>query len=123
MPFFQTEDSRWQACLARDRAADGAFIVGVRTTGIYCRPICPGRPKRENVRFYADIPAARAAGLRACKRCTPDTPEASLRAQGEISLPYGGFRSAASSRSASGEGRQAVPRRSQPVRPRTGPRG
>ncbi|MDL2353294.1 MAG: methylated-DNA--[protein]-cysteine S-methyltransferase, partial [Pseudomonadota bacterium] len=43
------------------------------TTGIYCRPSCPARhPKRENVRFFADGAAARAAGLRACLRCSPD---------------------------------------------------
>jgi AraC family transcriptional regulator, regulatory protein of adaptative response / methylated-DNA-[protein]-cysteine methyltransferase len=67
------DDSRWQAWTTRDRRADGAFIVGVVTTGVYCRPSCSGRPKRENVRFYADAAGARAAGLRACKRCKPDT--------------------------------------------------
>lgn len=61
---------RWQA---RDRRNDGRFVVGVVTTGIYCLPSCPARrPRPENVRFYADPAAARAAGLRACKRCRPD---------------------------------------------------
>lgn len=61
----------------RDRAADGLFFVGVVTTGIYCRPSCPARrPKPENVRFYADAGAARAAGLRACLRCRPDSTDA-----------------------------------------------
>lgn len=63
----------WTAFEARDRAADGRFVVGVRTTGIYCKPSCPARhPRRENVGFYADPAAARAAGLRACRRCLPD---------------------------------------------------
>jgi AraC family transcriptional regulator of adaptative response/methylated-DNA-[protein]-cysteine methyltransferase len=66
-------DSAWQAVLARDRAADGRFVTGVLTTGIYCRPSCAARhPRRENVRFFADGAAARATGLRACLRCRPD---------------------------------------------------
>jgi AraC family transcriptional regulator, regulatory protein of adaptative response / methylated-DNA-[protein]-cysteine methyltransferase len=68
------ENSAWAAFSARDRAADGRFVVAVRTTGIYCRPSCPARrPGRENVAFYADGAAAEAAGYRACLRCTPDT--------------------------------------------------
>lgn len=63
----------WTAFEARDRAADGRFVVGVRTTGIYCKPSCAARrPKRENVAFHPDPAAARAAGLRACRRCLPD---------------------------------------------------
>jgi len=69
----ETDDQRWDAVLRRDRAADGSFVTGVLTTGIYCRPSCAARhPKRENVRFFADGVAARAAGLRACLRCKPD---------------------------------------------------
>ena len=63
----------WSAVLARDRSADGRFVTGVLTTGIYCRPSCAARhPKRENVRFFASGAEARAAGLRACLRCKPD---------------------------------------------------
>ncbi len=63
----------WMAVLARDRAADGGFVTGVLTTGIYCRPSCAARhPRRENVRFFADGAAARDAGLRPCLRCKPD---------------------------------------------------
>ena len=63
----------WSAAQARDRSFDGRFVTGVLSTGIYCRPSCPARhPKRENVRFFADGAAARAAGLRACLRCCPD---------------------------------------------------
>ncbi|MEO7914252.1 MAG: bifunctional DNA-binding transcriptional regulator/O6-methylguanine-DNA methyltransferase Ada [Novosphingobium sp.] len=66
-------DEAWSAVLARDRAFDGRFVTGVLSTGIYCRPSCAARhPARGNVRFFADGAAARAAGLRACKRCLPD---------------------------------------------------
>ena len=68
-----TDDECWNAAEARDRSFDGRFIIGVLTTGIYCRPSCAARhPKRENVRFFADGAAARGAGLRACLRCSPD---------------------------------------------------
>lgn len=68
-----TDDERWAAAIRRDKAYDGRFITGVLTTGIYCRPSCAARhPLRENVRFFADGAAARAAGLRPCKRCLPD---------------------------------------------------
>jgi AraC family transcriptional regulator of adaptative response/methylated-DNA-[protein]-cysteine methyltransferase len=67
------EDEAWRAVLARDRRADGRFVTGVLTTGIYCRPSCAARhPKRENVRFFASGAEAAAAGLRACLRCRPD---------------------------------------------------
>jgi AraC family transcriptional regulator of adaptative response/methylated-DNA-[protein]-cysteine methyltransferase len=67
------ERAAWSVVLARDRAADGRFVTGVLTTGIYCRPSCAARhPKRENVRFFATGEEARAAGLRACLRCRPD---------------------------------------------------
>lgn len=63
----------WAAVKRRDRAYDGRFVTGVLTTGIYCRPSCAARhPDRKNVRFFATGAEARAAGLRACKRCRPD---------------------------------------------------
>lgn len=66
-------DACWRAVLVRDRTADGAFVTGVLTTGIYCRPSCAARhPHRGNVRFFATGAEARAAGLRPCKRCLPD---------------------------------------------------
>lgn len=70
-------DARWQDVMTRNPQADGQFVYAVRTTGIYCRATCPSRlPKRENVLFFANGEDARAAGYRACLRCTPD--EASL---------------------------------------------
>ena len=66
-------EKAWCAVLRRDRSFDGRFVTGVLTTGIYCRPSCAARhPDRGNVRFFADGTEARAAGLRACKRCHPD---------------------------------------------------
>lgn len=66
-------DAAWAAVLRRDRGQDGRFVTGVLTTGIYCRPSCAARhPLRENVRFFRDGAGARAAGLRACRRCLPD---------------------------------------------------
>ena len=67
------ENEAWKAVLARDRRADGRFVTGVLTTGIYCRPSCAARhPRRENVRFFATGAEARAIGLRPCRRCLPD---------------------------------------------------
>ncbi len=68
-----SDETRWQAMLAKDRRYDGAFVTGVHSTGIYCRPSCPARaPLRRNVRFYASAQDAEKAGLRPCKRCSPD---------------------------------------------------
>jgi len=73
-------DPRWQAVVRRDPAADGRFVYGVVTTGVYCRPSCPSRPARpENVAFFAEGEAARQAGLRPCKRCRPDEPPREAR--------------------------------------------
>ncbi|BDI61589.1 bifunctional DNA-binding transcriptional regulator/O6-methylguanine-DNA methyltransferase Ada [Qipengyuania nanhaisediminis] len=72
-----SDDECWQIALAKDRRYDGAFVTGVHSTGIYCRPSCPARaPLRRNVRFYARPEDAEAAGLRACKRCSPNTQSA-----------------------------------------------
>lgn len=70
---FARNDDRWRAVEARDPDADGAFYYAVKTTGVYCRPSCPSRrPKQINVQYFAAIAEARAAGYRACKRCSPD---------------------------------------------------
>lgn len=66
-------EQRYRAVCARDARFDGAFILAVRTTGIYCRPSCPARtPKPANVEFFATAAAAHEHGFRACKRCLPD---------------------------------------------------
>src|SRR5258708_1532334 len=62
-----------RARVARDRHYDGRFFSGVRTTRIYCRPVCPVRPvKSANVTFYPSAAAAEAAGFRPCLRCQPE---------------------------------------------------
>src|SRR4051812_40321100 len=67
------DDGRWEAVKRRDRAADGAFVYSVRTTGVYCRPSCAARlARRENVRFHATCAEAERAGFRPCKRCRPN---------------------------------------------------
>jgi AraC family transcriptional regulator, regulatory protein of adaptative response / methylated-DNA-[protein]-cysteine methyltransferase len=66
------QDPRWQAVVARDASADGAFVYAVKTTGVYCRPACPSRlAKPTNVRFYDTCAAAESAGFRPCRRCQP----------------------------------------------------
>ena len=68
------DDACYRALSTRDARFDGRLFVGVRTTGIYCRPICPARtPKRENVRFFPTAAAAQSAGFRPCLRCRPET--------------------------------------------------
>ena len=67
-----SHDPRWQAVLARDVRRDGAFVFGVTSTGIYCRPSCPSRrPRPDRVRFFSQPDEAERAGFRACLRCRP----------------------------------------------------
>jgi len=64
--------SAWQAIATRDPRADGRFVYGVTSTGIFCRPTCPSRrPRRDRVRLFAAPAEAAAAGFRACRRCRP----------------------------------------------------
>ena len=66
-------DACYRAIVTRDARFDGRLYIGVCTTGIYCRPICPARtPKRENVSFYPTAAAAQEAGFRPCLRCRPE---------------------------------------------------
>src|SRR5688500_5217486 len=61
-----------RAYLERDASYNGLFFLGVRTTGIFCRPTCPARkPLPKNVEYFATARAALVAGYRACKRCRP----------------------------------------------------
>jgi AraC family transcriptional regulator of adaptative response / DNA-3-methyladenine glycosylase II len=62
-----------RARVARNAAYDGIFFTGVRTTGVYCRPVCPVRPARaRNVEFFPSAAAAEVAGYRPCLRCRPE---------------------------------------------------
>ncbi len=71
---------------ARDRRYDGRFYCGVRTTGIYCRPICPARPKLKNISFYRSSAEAEGAGFRACLRCRPDLAPNSVQWNGTAAV-------------------------------------
>ncbi|MTI86918.1 MAG: methylated-DNA--[protein]-cysteine S-methyltransferase [Balneolaceae bacterium] len=73
-----SEQKMYRALINKDESFEGIFIVGVKTTGIFCRPVCPARkPKRENVEFFSNPKQALDAGYRPCKRCKP------LREKGE----------------------------------------
>ncbi len=64
----------YRAVLARDARYDGRFFTCVKTTGVYCRPICPARPpKLENCTFAPSAAAAQEAGYRPCLRCHPES--------------------------------------------------
>ncbi len=68
------QEACYRAVLTRDPRFDGRFFTCVKTTGIYCRPVCPARtPKRENMSFVVSAAAAEEAGFRACLRCRPET--------------------------------------------------
>jgi AraC family transcriptional regulator, regulatory protein of adaptative response / DNA-3-methyladenine glycosylase II len=72
-PFSNTHTIYDRARLARDARFDGLFFIAVRSTKIYCRPICPApTPKAENVTYFATAFAAHAAGFRPCLRCRPE---------------------------------------------------
>ena len=67
-------DTCYHAMRTRDSAFDGVFFVGVKTTGIYCRPVCRARmPLQRNVCFFVSAAAAEHAGFRPCLRCRPET--------------------------------------------------
>lgn len=63
----------YQAIQAKDVRFDGRLFIGVKTTGIYCRPICPARtPQEQNCDFFRSAAAAQQAGFRSCLRCRPE---------------------------------------------------
>lgn len=77
-----------QARLSRDPRFDGLFFTAVRSTGIYCRPVCPApTPRRENVTYFGTAAAAEAAGFRPCLRCRPElSPEDGAWRRGDAVL-------------------------------------
>ncbi len=75
---YLTFDQCQQARLSRDPRFDGKFFIGVKTTGIFCRTVCPAKlPKEENVEYFSDKTQAMQAGYRPCLRCRPDSAPAS----------------------------------------------
>ena len=68
------QDACYRAVATRDARFDGRFFGAVKTTGIYCRPVCPATtPRRANMTFYPTAAAAEEAGFRPCLRCRPET--------------------------------------------------
>src|SRR5262245_39648041 len=66
--------SQYEAFQRRDPKLDGIVFVAVKTTGVYCRPVCPARtPLAGNVRFYPSAASAERAGFRPCLRCRPES--------------------------------------------------
>ncbi|MBY0452290.1 MAG: helix-turn-helix domain-containing protein, partial [Bdellovibrionaceae bacterium] len=82
----EKNETYYKAYERRDPKFDGRVYFGVKTTGIYCRPICPARPHRQNVSFYSTQAAAEAAGYRPCKRCRPDLSPLSPQWQGSAAV-------------------------------------
>ncbi len=87
-----------RARLARDARFDGVFFTAVRSTGIYCRPVCPAPPpKPRNITYYPTAAAAAAAGYRPCLRCRPElAPQAQQALAGQtvqraLAIIHGGF--------------------------------
>lgn len=87
-----------RARLARDARFDGVFFTAVRSTGIYCRPVCPAPPpKPRNISYFPTAAAAAAAGYRPCLRCRPElAPQAQQALAGQavqraLALIHGGF--------------------------------
>ncbi len=70
-PELLTQPVMLQAMLSRDVRFDGRFYIAVKTTGIFCRPVCSASPKPENVLFFRTRAEAVKGGFRACKRCKP----------------------------------------------------
>ena len=85
-----TREMMVERMLRSDKTADGDFIVGVRTTKIYCLPSCrpPRKPKPENVTFYRTIAEARDARLRVCKLCKPDQFYAAEQEDTTVKIAY-----------------------------------
>lgn len=70
---FPNSDTCYRALAARDSRFDGVFFVGVTTTGIYCRPVCPARtPGRDRCQFFVHAATAEHGGFRPCLRCRPE---------------------------------------------------
>lgn len=79
------DDPRWQAVQQHASEYDGKFVYAIKTTGIYCRPVCPSRrPKPEHTQFFDTSAQAEAAGFRPCQRCHPQRQQTIRQQQAEI---------------------------------------
>lgn len=75
-----------KAFITKDPRYDGRIYIGVKTTGIYCRPICPAQPKIQNINFYRSKAEAEKEGYRPCLRCRPDLSPLSPQWQGSQAI-------------------------------------
>src|SRR5436309_9753988 len=76
MELLPPADAMYRAIVNRDSSFEGIFFVGVRTTGIFCRPTCSAKkPARTNVDFFATPSEALHGGYRPCLRCRPMDPD------------------------------------------------
>ncbi|TAG07597.1 MAG: DNA-3-methyladenine glycosylase 2 family protein [Verrucomicrobia bacterium] len=75
-----------QAMLSKDARFDGRFFTAVKTTGVYCRPVCPAKAKPENMIFYETAAEAEQAGFRPCLRCRPESAPGSAAWVGSVSI-------------------------------------
>lgn len=82
----ETKKTYLRAIQAKDSRFDGTFFFGVKTTGIYCRPICPAKPKTKNIVFFSSTNCAEKEGYRPCLRCRPNTIPGSSAWKGSASL-------------------------------------
>jgi len=86
-PMTLDADHCYRALSARDARFDGKFYVGVTSTGIYCRPVCPARlPNRKNCRFFRSAAAAESDGFRPCLRCRPELARGSASVDATVAL-------------------------------------
>src|ERR1700739_1293869 len=75
MELLPPSDTMYRALASRDASFEGIFFVGVRTTGIFCRPTCSAKtPDRQNVEFFSTQSEALHSGYRPCLRCHPMDP-------------------------------------------------
>jgi AraC family transcriptional regulator of adaptative response / DNA-3-methyladenine glycosylase II len=95
------DDVFYRAMLARDKRFDGKFFVGVKTTGIYCRPVCPARPHRKNIEFFASAALAEKEGYRPCLRCRPEVAPQSAAWMGTSAIVQRALRKIHSNQAAS----------------------
>jgi len=71
---FDHDEHKWRSVVNRNPVSNGAFLYGVISTKIFCRPICAARlPRRKNVVFFTDVRSAMASGFRPCLRCRPES--------------------------------------------------
>ncbi len=95
----QLNESQLKQIIARrDSRYDGRFYFGVKTTKIYCRPVCPAKPKPENIRIFKSASEAEREGYRPCLRCRPDAAPGSKLLDGTLNTVARGLRIIADSR-------------------------